>query len=219
MNRLFKSAFLSRRLNINSFSQFKINRFSSSNTDKDNKAELIIGKNPKENSELLIQVPSEYQTVYSFGTISRLPLYENYESFKNFSVFLPLHKGNILIFGVYTALCYGSLAFQPSLLATLYAVQKLFLNNNLKVSEVLSIHLLPDLFTIHVKTFFTNFILDIADTSVGSVYRVGGSKYYELKNPTLKNSLYVKDNGKFLNKSLFEELLNGEYEKVRITTI
>jgi hypothetical protein len=147
--------------------------------------------------------------------MNRLPIYENYTNTKYYQMFIPLPKTNIIILSISTIMSYSTPFFQPALLLTLYCLKKIFLATNFKMLDITSIDLLPDGRSILLKNYFGSTRLDLSETELGQSFQLGKTTYYELINKFIKTPVYINDNGKFLSKQLFNEILNGEYETVK----
>lgn len=199
--------------NILKYSNFQ--SFKNFCTSDQTKQKITIERDSVNQEDIVLNIPQEYKPFYSFGKLPFFVMAENTSVLGKYTHFLPLHKTNILIFSVFTVISYGTAAFQPSLLFTLYALNKYFLNMSRKSQEVISVYLLPDKTTILVRTFFRAFKFELAETTIGREYKVGKNKYLEIKNLAMKVPLYIDmNNTKFLNSDLFKEMLNGSTSKI-----
>lgn len=200
------------RTSYKHFSQEKENK----SDNKDNNEVKLI-QNTKSSEELDIVVPKYLQPFYSFGTLGHLPLYENPKILGNFTVFLPAPKFNLLIFSLYTYFSYGTTMFQPSLLVSLYVFNKLMLGNFGKMTQVLLLSLEKNCEKLYVRTLIAEYRLDLSETKFNkTAVKIGNANYYEIKNNTLKFSLFISSTGTLLNSEILPTLLTGEYAKVNI---
>jgi len=183
-----------------------------SNKTKDG---VIFNPSAKDESILEITLPSEMYSSYSFSNLDRLPLYENFSNTKYYQNFIPLPKTNILILSTFTLLSYSTPYFQPALLLTLFCLKKYFLTSNFKVLDINSIDLHSNLNTLIVRNYYGTSKIDLSDTQIGQSFTLGKTTYYELINKTVKYPVYINDNGRFINKDLFNEILCGQYESVK----
>jgi hypothetical protein len=198
-----------------SFSNKKF--FSDKNNDNKEILDIKISQNKKNIEELEITIPRDLQPFYSFGTLGHLPLYENPQILGNFRVFMPAPKINITIFSIYTYLSYGTALFQPSLLLTLFVLNKMFMSNYGKLTQILLLSLEKNCEKLYVKTLMAEYRFNIADTKLNKTpINVGNAKYYELKNKKLKFSLFISSNGVLLHKDILHALLNGDNAKVNL---
>jgi hypothetical protein len=177
--------------------------------------DIVFKPSEKDETVLEVKVPEDLQTSFSYSNMNKLPIYENFTNTKNYLVFIPLPKTNILILSVCTILSYSTPFFQPALLLTLYCLKKFFLTTNFKMLDTNSIDLLPDGQTILLKNFFGGTKLDISETELGQSFKLGKTTYYELINKLIKTPVYISDNGRFINRELFNEIFNGDYETVK----
>lgn len=205
-----------KNLNFNNFPNFKLIKFPFSEkkgTDSSTRSEITISK---KEDELEISVPLDYQPLYTFGNFGRLPLFNNTKDLGKFSGFIPLHKTNILLFSMYTYFSYGTALFQPSLLLTLYVVNKFFLISSRKEVEILFIALNSDCTTLLVKTFYRDLMLELSETKISAKpTKLGSKSYYELTNEQIRHPLYLNvTDGQVLSNDLFQSMLSGNISKV-----
>jgi hypothetical protein len=179
------------------------------------KENITFKPSEKDQTTLEVTIPEDLQSAYSFFNINRLPIYENFSNTKYYQMFIPLPKTNIIILSACTFMAYSTPFFQPALLLTLYCLKKLFLTTNFKMLDTNSIDLLPDGETILLRNYFGSTRLDISETELGQSFRFGKTTYYELINKFIKTPVYINDNGRFINRELFNEIFNGEYETVK----
>lgn len=194
-----------------------INKFFSSKIDiEEATQEIVFTPDPDNEDELVVEVPSTLQPLYSYGNINELPLYENISNFNKFKSFMPAHKTNIFLFSLYTYFSYGTALFQPSLFITLYVINKFFLVNSRKQLEILSISLSQDGTRLIIMNFHSAFKVELGDVKKSQIaHKIGGETFYELKNPMFKIPLYIGNRGRILNQKLLDQLLSGNYHKVR----
>jgi hypothetical protein len=181
------------------------------------KSELNFTPNPDNDAELLIKVPKDLQDLYSCSNINQLPIFQCYSNFKHFNFFIPAHKFNFILFSIYTCFSYGTPLFQPSLLLTLYILNKLFLTNSRKISEVISISIWNDGTKLFVRSYaYGSFFIEISKVKMSFAAKLDNEEYYELKIPAVVPPLILDGaKGKFVDKAMVKELLSGKYEKVK----
>jgi hypothetical protein len=211
------------RFNLNNFqslkncrlfcNSFPIRKFNS----KIELSEISINKNEKNEEELDIKIPVDLQPYYSFGTLGHLPLFENPKILGKFTSFIPAPKLNITIFTVYTYFSYGTALFQPSLLLTLYTLNKILMGNFGKLTQILLLSLEKNCQKIYIRTLLREHRLEISDTKLTEIpINVGGTKYYELRNKKLNVTLYLSSEGTLLHNKLIHSILNGNISKVNM---
>jgi hypothetical protein len=190
------------------FLKLNLRQFSSKN-------QITFKPSEKDETILEVQVPEDLQSSYSFANINKLPLYENFSNAKYYQMFIPLPKTNISILSVCTIMSYSTPYFQPALLLTLYCLKKYFLTTNFKMLDLNSINLLPDGQSVLIKNFYGSTKIDINETQIGQTFKLGKTTYYELVNKFIKTPVYYNDNGRYLNRELFDEMFSGDYETVK----
>lgn len=179
------------------------------------KQEITFKPSDKDETVLEITIPEDLQSAYSFSNINKLPIYENFSNSKYYQMFIPLPKTNILILSVCTIMSYSTPFFQPALLLTLYLLKKFFLTTNFKMLDTNAIDLLPDGQSILLKNYYGSTRLDISETQLGQSFKLGKTTYYELINKFIKTPVYINDNGRYINKELFNEMFSGDYETIK----
>jgi hypothetical protein len=194
------------------FKYFVIRNFNSKNISH----EIRFNKNENEKEVVDIRVPADLQPLYSFGTLGHLPLYENSQILGSFTSFIPAPKINTLIFGIYTYLSYGTPLFQPSLLLTLYAINKIFLGGFGKMTQVLYIALEQNKEFIYAKTLLSNYRFKIKDVTLNKNPIVLGDTYYELSINKLNFSLFISSKGTILNYELLNVIFDGQTDRVNM---
>ena len=210
-----KNFSLLRRIPIFS-NRYQIRFFATKRENFDTTQDISFNPNPENEDELVVEVPMNLQPLYSYGNINQLPLYENLSNLDKLKSFIPAHKTNIFLFSLYTYFSYGTALFQPSLLITLYIVNKFFLVNSRKQLEILSISLSHDGNSLIITNFYSNIKVALGDVKKSqNAIKLGNESYYELKNPLFKIPLYMGSGGKILNNNLLDNLLSGNYHKVK----
>jgi hypothetical protein len=175
--------------------------------------------NPSNETELLVNVPNDLASVYTFNNLDRLPLYENFKNSFKYTNAIISPKLNLAILLYLQIPAYQTIYFQPLLLLTLYLFKKYLLSTNFKLVDTINIELLPDGKSILVKNFYGITKLDIAETYLGDTVKLGNTTFIELKNEKIKYSAFICDKGRFLNKDLFAEIFSGNYENVKFNRI
>jgi hypothetical protein len=175
--------------------------------------------NPDNESELVVTIPSDLQTVYSFNNLNRLPLYENFKNAYSYTNLMPSPKVNIAIMVLALWPAYETLFFQPLLLLTIFCFKKYLLSTNFKLVDIIGVDLLPDGESISVKNYYGISKLAINETYLGDTITVGNTTYYELKNNRIKYPVYINNRGRFLNKDLIMEMFSGNYEKIKLNRV
>ncbi len=210
-----------RKLNLIKRMTFNIprrfNRYFSTKTNiEDSLQDITFNTDPENEDELLVEVPANLQPLYSYGNINQLPLYENLSSLSKFKSFIPAHKTNIFLFSLYTYFSYGTALFQPSLLVTLYVINKFFLVNSRKQLEIMSVSLHKDGSSLIIMNFYSEFKIPLGDIKKSlKPIKIGNEIFYELKNPLFKIPLFIGGRGKILNQKLLDNVFSGNYHKVR----
>jgi hypothetical protein len=177
-------------------------------------------ENPDNTDELIIKVPIVLQPLINYGNLNQFQLYENLSSIKYFTSFVPAHKFNFLLFSIYTYFSYGTAVFQPSLLLTLYLMNKFFLVNTRKSSEVLAISLYADGTALLIRTYFGTLKLELGDTKISpDLIKIGNKQFFQLQHTNVKAPLYICQQGKYGHYELFTKLMSGKYLKAKFEYI
>jgi hypothetical protein len=179
------------------------------------KQQITFKPSEKDETVLEVKIPEDLHSAYSFSNLNKLPIYENLSNAKYYKMFLPMPKTNTLILCVCTIMSFSTPFFQPALLLTLYSLKKFFLTTNFKMLDTNTIDLLPDGQSILLKNYFGSTRLDISETQLGQSFQLGKTTYYELINKFIKTPVYINDNGKYINKELFNEMFSGDYETIK----
>jgi hypothetical protein len=180
------------------------------------KSGLTFKPNPENEDELIVTIPNDLASMYSFSNLDRLPLYENFKNTYKYSNPMPSPKLNMALMAIALWPSYETIFFQPLLLFTLFYFKKYLLSTNYKLVDIIGIDLLPDGESVSIKNYYGISKLDISETYLGDTIVVGGVTYYELKNNRIKYPVYINDSGRFLNQKLIKELFSGNYEKIKL---
>jgi hypothetical protein len=196
---------------INSLTRFTFKRFSKIN-------EVVIERNPNNEEELILRIPSDSKNLYSFSNYNNsLILYScSSKDFTLSSKFIPLHKTTIVLCSLITAGLLHTTFFQPSLFATLFLVHKFLLQNQRKRAQIVEMSLNSDLSSINIKVFQNAFNIDIGQTKIIKRFKVFGVTHYLIKNPLVSYPLYLKENGRCLNYDFIRALFDGRTSQVKI---
>lgn len=217
INHLSKLTNYTKRLNSTNLITNSLKFFNSKNSSNNNKKEtpITLQRNPEDKSELIITVPPLHHTIYSFGSFETLPLYQNFSNLNKFKTFIPLPKFTAFLFVIMTGMAYGTPLFQANLFLSMYLINKIYLNMNRKIVEVIELSLCPDLHSVNVRTLLATFRLEMNETHIVQGIKYGKEEFLLIKNQTVPYHLYLSSKGKKLDVEIVKEILSGSCAKVK----
>ncbi len=111
----------------------------------------------------------------------------------------------------------GTALFEPSILISLYIMNKSLIVNYAKMSQVLMLALEENCEIVYLRTFFGILRFKLSELElVTKPIKVGQEEFYELKCKPLKANYYLNAKADILNLNLLFSLFTGKITKVNM---